>query len=57
MCTPAVSAEGGGGVESPTKFSKRESLGRTSTFREGLLREKRITFFRGGDVIVTYKIN
>ena len=43
---PPYSA-GGGGVEPPTKFSKR-GLDRTSTFRGGLLGQRGVTFFRGG---------
>ena len=37
----------GGGVEPPTKFSKRGGLDRTSTFRGGLLRKRGVTFSRG----------
>ena len=34
---PSYSAGGRGGVEPPTKFSKRGGLDRTSVFRGGLL--------------------
>ena len=66
VCTPSPSflLEGGGGVELPTKFSKRWELDRTSTFRGGLLGKRGVTFFRGGGVgwgweaaIFTKKVN
>ena len=49
VCTPSPSflLEGGGGVEPPTKFSKRWELDRTSTSRGGLLGKRGVTFFRG----------
>ena len=39
-----------GGVEPPTKFSKRGGLDRTSTFRGGCWEGE--TFFRGGGVAI-----
>ena len=42
MCTPPSFLEGEGGVEPPTKFSKRGRLDKTLTFRGGLLK-------KGGD--------
>ena len=43
-----------GEVEPPTKFSKRGvGLDRTSTFRGGLLRKRKVTFFRGVVAIAT----
>ena len=42
---PPLSAGGEGGVAGlPTKFSKKGELGRTSTFRGGLLGKRRLTF-------------
>ena len=37
-----------GGVEPPTKFSKRGGFNRTSTLRGELLEKREVTFFRGG---------
>ena len=36
------------GVEPPTKFSKREGLDRTSTFRGRLVEKRKVIFFSGG---------
>ena len=44
---PPYSAGAEGGVESPTKVSKRW-LDRTSTFRGGLLGKRGVTLFRVG---------
>ena len=46
-CAPPCSAGAEGGVESPTKVSKRW-LDRTSTFRGGLLGKRGVTLFRVG---------
>ena len=46
-CAPPYSAGGEGGVERPTKVSKRW-LDRTSTFKGGLLSKRRVTLFRVG---------
>ena len=37
----------GGGVEPPTKFSKKGGLDRNLIFREGLVRKRRGDFFEG----------
>ena len=47
MCTPPSFLEGEGGVEPPTKFSKRGGLDKTLTFRGGLL-GKGGDFFQAG---------
>ena len=45
---PPLSAWGGGGVEAPTKFSKKGEVDRTSTFRGKLVGKREVTFFKGG---------
>ena len=48
MCTPLSVGGGGGGVQPPTKFSKRGGLDRTSTSGGGCWERGGVTFFRGG---------
>ena len=52
MCTPLLSAGGrGGGVEPPSKFTKRGGVDRTS-FREG----SRKTNTEGGDCLTAWTV-
>ena len=48
MCTPLSVGGKGGGVQPPTKFSKRGGLDRTSTSGGGCWERGGVTFFRGG---------
>ena len=46
---PSFCRGGGGGIEPPTKFSKRGGgLDRTSTFKGGLLGKTGLTLFKEG---------
>ena len=42
-----MGGEGGEGVESPTKFLKREGLAGSQFLEGGLLGKRAVTFFRG----------
>ena len=57
VCTPPLSAGGGGRVEAPTKFSKRCDLTGPQLL-EGVAGKKEVTFFsegRGGGLQFSHK--
>ena len=53
VCTPAPFCRRWGGVEPPTKFSKRGGGLRGPQLLEGVAGKEGVTFFRGGVAIFT----